>query len=215
MDARDDILRRVRERLGRDTGHDEDLRAQIRASLAKPDDHLRPRFTGDLVTRFSAMAQVSSSTVERVAGFSAVPQAVRRYLDVQALAPSAVCGAEVAQLAWADAGLAVEARGARDGDLVGITGCFCAIAETGTLMVESSAESPPTVSLLPETHIALVPVGRIVPDMEEAWQLYRKERGQLPRAVNFISGPSRTGDIEQTIVIGAHGPYRVHLVVID
>lgn len=69
-------------------------------------------------------------------------------------------------------------------------------------------------SLLPETHIAIVDCGRIVAGMEEGWQLARDEFGELPRAVNFVSGPSRTGDIEQTIVLGAHGPYRVHLIVV-
>jgi L-lactate dehydrogenase complex protein LldG len=98
--------------------------------------------------------------------------------------------------------------------LVGITGCFCAVAETGTLMLCGSPESPATVSLLPETHIAIVSASRIVPGMEEGWALARTELGQLPRAINFISGPSRTGDIEQTIVLGAHGPYRVHLILL-
>jgi len=95
-----------------------------------------------------------------------------------------------------------------------VTGVFSAIAETGTLMMCSGPDTPATVSLLPETHIALVPAGRIVPFMEDAWDLARAELGQLPRAVNFISGPSRTADIEQTIVMGAHGPYRVHIVVV-
>ena len=70
------------------------------------------------------------------------------------------------------------------------------------------------MSLLPETHVAIVAAGRIVRGMEEAWQLARTELGELPRAVNFVSGPSRTGDIELTIVLGAHGPYRVHVVVV-
>jgi L-lactate dehydrogenase complex protein LldG len=101
-----------------------------------------------------------------------------------------------------------------DSDLVGITDSDCAVAETGTLMLLSGIDSPATVSLLPETHIAIVRASRVVSGMEEAWNLVRDERGQLPRAVNFISGPSRTGDIEQTIVLGAHGPYRVHIVVV-
>jgi L-lactate dehydrogenase complex protein LldG len=109
----------------------------------------------------------------------------------------------------------VEGRGARDVDLVGITGCFCAVAETGTLMLCSAPGTPATVSLLPETHIAIVRASRILPYMEDGFALARKELGALPRAVNFISGPSRTGDIEQTIVLGAHGPYRVHIVIVE
>jgi L-lactate dehydrogenase complex protein LldG len=69
--------------------------------------------------------------------------------------------------------------------------------------------------LLPETHVAIVAASRIVTNMEAAWALLRTEIGAPPRAVNFISGPSRTGDIEQTIVIGAHGPYRVHVLVVS
>jgi L-lactate dehydrogenase complex protein LldG len=60
----------------------------------------------------------------------------------------------------------------------------------------------------------LVPTARIVRSIEDAFDLAKKERGELPRATNFISGPSRTGDIEQTIVLGAHGPYRVHLILV-
>jgi L-lactate dehydrogenase complex protein LldG len=55
---------------------------------------------------------------------------------------------------------------------------------------------------------------RIVRGMEEAWQLARDELGRLPGSVNFISGPSRTADIEQTVTVGAHGPYRVHVIVV-
>jgi L-lactate dehydrogenase complex protein LldG len=80
--------------------------------------------------------------------------------------------------------------------------------------VVSGPETPAAASLLPETHIAVVPVGRIVKHMEDGWARARAELGRLPRLVNFISGPSRTGDIDQTIVLGAHGPYRVHMILV-
>ena len=83
-------------------------------------------------------------------------------------------------------------------------------------MLLSGAQTDATASLLPETHIAVVASSRVVPDMEAAWALLRAERGAaMPRAVNFVSGPSRTADIEQTLVLGAHGPYRVHVVLAE
>jgi len=130
------------------------------------------------------------------------------------LVAQAMCWPQLGGLPWREAGLEVALRGAVDADLVGITGCFCAVAETGTLVLLSGRDTPATASLLPETHIAIVPASRIVPGMEDAWDLIRAEHGELPRAVNFVSGPSRTGDIEQTIVLGAHGPYRVHIVIV-
>ncbi|MBA3903867.1 MAG: hypothetical protein C0522_09380, partial [Rhodocyclaceae bacterium] len=107
-----------------------------------------------------------------------------------------------------------EDRPATGDDLVGVTGAFCAIADTGTLMLLSGPDTPAATSLLPETHIAILPVSRVVPFMEDGWRLLREEKGSLPRAVNFVSGPSRTADIEQTVTLGAHGPYRVHIILV-
>jgi L-lactate dehydrogenase complex protein LldG len=168
-----------------------------------------------LLKRFRLKSEQQSSTVDIVAQEADVPAAVARYLTTMNLPKSAVAWPSLIALDWAGAGLKVEGRGARDADLVGITGCFCAVAETGTLMLCSSVDTPAAVSLLPETHVAVIRAARILPYMEDAWALARKELGSLPRAVNFISGPSRTGDIEQTIVLGAHGPYRVHLVIVE
>jgi L-lactate dehydrogenase complex protein LldG len=95
-----------------------------------------------------------------------------------------------------------------------VTGAFAALAETGTLMLLTGPDTPATVSLLPETHVALVAASRVVSHMEVAWDLARAACGELPRGVNFISGPSRTGDIEQKMVLGAHGPRNVHIVIV-
>jgi L-lactate dehydrogenase complex protein LldG len=154
-------------------------------------------------------------TCIEVAQISQAPAAVAAYLNEYGLPKTAVCWPEFAGLEWAGVGVGVQARAARESDLVGITGAFCAIAETGTLMTVSGRDTPPAVSLLVETHIAIVRQSRVVPCMEEAWALLRTEHGVMPRAVNFISGPSRTADIEQTLVLGAHGPYRVHVVLVN
>ena len=213
MSSRDNILARIRARQGKPAAptaaEHEAMRSHIQSQSGSP----RPRMEWDPVARFRECAVGLASTVDEVETLDAVPAAVARYLKANSLPRAAVCWQELMALDWSGAGIRVEARAARDTDLVGITGAFCAIAETGTLMTMSGRDTPSTVSLLPETHIAVVRKSRIGRGMEEAWPLMRDELGEPPRAVNFISGPSRTADIEQTVTLGAHGPYRVHIVL--
>ena len=213
MAARENILGRIRVRQGKPAVPAVSEREAVRAHIAAHPQNARPRTEWEPVVRFREQALRLASTVEEVGGLGDVPAAVARYLKHHGLPPSAVCWREFAALDWRASGIEVEAREARDSDLIGITGAFCAIAETGTLLTVSGPQTPATVSLLPETHIAIVPALRIVRGMEEAWQLMRDELKQLPRAVSFISGPSRTADIEQTVTLGAHGPYRVHVII--
>jgi L-lactate dehydrogenase complex protein LldG len=213
-DSREDILGRIRQRLARSGESAVGGRAAIDATLARRVQGPRPVVEADLVARLRARSEALSSSVEIVARFDDAPAAAARYLAAKNLPLSAVAWPQLARLDWAGAGLRVACRAASGDDLVGITGAFCAVAETGSLVVLSGADTPASASLLPETHIAVVPASRIVPGMEEAFNLIRAECGELPRAVNFISGPSRTGDIEQTLVLGAHGPYRVHIVIV-
>lgn len=214
MTARDDILARLRTRLGRNAQNTEVARQAMGEVLARHPGGPRPSQPADRLAYFRLRSEALSTTIDEVAAFSEAPAAVADYLNRNGLPLEGGLAPGLSGLPWAEAGLRFEPRGGRPDDLVGITGCFCAIAETGTLMLCSSRDTPAALSLLPETHIALVPASRIVAAMEDAWQLARDELGRLPRAVNFVSGPSRTGDIEQTIVLGAHGPYRVHVVVI-
>lgn len=174
----------------------------------------QPSFSATPLERFRERALALSSTVETVANTDEVPHAIARYVAATKLPAYAVCWPALLALDWRGSGLDVVARKANGEDLIGITGVFCAIADTGTLVLTSGPQTPAATSLLPESHIALVPVSRIVPYMENAWQLLRDEHGTAPRAVNFVSGPSRTADIEQTVTLGAHGPYRVHVVLI-
>jgi L-lactate dehydrogenase complex protein LldG len=215
MSSRDRILQKIR----RLQGHGGDApspaeREELETYLRRHPRGPLPEVGGDLVARFRLKAEASASTTDRVAAERDVPAAVARYLDAHKLPKSGCVWPALARLDWRGAGLALEPRAAKGEDMVGVTGVFCALAETGTLMMCSGAEAPASASLLPETHVAVVPAARIVPHMEDGWDLLRAEQGSLPRAVNFISGPSRTADIEQTIVLGAHGPYRVHIVVV-
>ncbi len=188
--------------------------AEAQAYLASSSPGPRPDIGTDLVGRFRQQAERTSQTLDEVASLDDVPAAAARYLAGIGVPSTAIAWQTLSGMPWQDAGLAVEFRPPVDKDLVGITGCFCAIAETGTLMLLSGADTYASAALLPETHIAIVPVSRVVRSMEDAFALAKQERGGLPRATNFISGPSRTGDIEQTIVLGAHGPYRVHVILV-
>jgi L-lactate dehydrogenase complex protein LldG len=207
------MLARIRERQGKPREPQPAEIEAVRAHLAARTRNPGPRDEFDNLARFRERALALASTLDEVDTLEGVPRAVARYLAERHLGTRAVCWPELAALDWPSAGLDVEARGARGDDMVGITGAFCAIAETGTLVTLTGRDTPPTLSLLPETHIAVVRAPRVVRSMEDAWALVRGAGG-MPRAVNFISGPSRTADIEQTVTLGAHGPYRVHIILL-
>jgi L-lactate dehydrogenase complex protein LldG len=113
--------------------------------------------------------------------------------------------------------LTVETGPVRETDSAGFTIAFAGIAETGTVMVQSSPGHPTLLNFLPQAQIVALPVSRIDGTYEESWERIRSlhGRGMMPRTVNWITGPSRTADIEQTLLLGAHGPQRLHVLMID
>lgn len=212
--ARKRILEQVRKSQGRGAQASGIDREAVDAHIGAHPRGPTPDKAADPVLRFCSMAEASQSTTETVSREADLPGVIAKYLESLKLPRSGCVWPALAHVDWASAGLEFSPRGANDLDAVGVTGAFAALAETGTLMLVSGAQTPATVSLLPETHIAIVPSSRIVSHMEDAWDLARRELGRLPRAVNFISGPSRTADIEQQMVLGAHGPYRVHIIIL-
>lgn len=212
--ARAAIFGRIRQAQNRPEQPTQAELDQVQQYLAHHGSGPRPDMGDDLVARFRQQAERTSQTLDRVASLDEVPAAVARYLAGLGLPTQAIAWRTLQDLPWQQAGITVEFRKPVNEDMVGVTGCFCAVAETGTLMLLSSPDTFSSAALLPETHVAIVPESRIVGSIEDAFALVKKERGELPRATNFISGPSRTGDIEQTIVLGAHGPYRVHVILI-
>jgi L-lactate dehydrogenase complex protein LldG len=213
--ARAAIFARIRKAQKRAPTAQQSELDQVQDYLAHHVSGPRPDLGLDLVERFRQQALRTSQTLDEVATLADVPVAAARYLESLGVTKNAVAWKTLDTLPWQTAGLGVDFRPPVNEDLVGITGCFCAVAETGTLMLLSGPDTFASAALLPETHIAIVPKARIVAGIEDAFALAKSERGELPRATNFISGPSRTGDIEQTIVLGAHGPYRVHVILVN
>lgn len=100
---------------------------------------------------------------------------------------------------------------------IGVTGVSHAVAETGSVSISAGRGVSRLISLLPPVHVAVVRTDRIVPSLDELFSLRRSEfleRGSLDYA-NIISGPSRSADIEQTLIKGMHGPREVHMVIVD
>ena len=216
MSARENILARIRKAQGRSgSAPTEAEMAQVREAIARHEVGPQPPFAHapDRLAQFRKECERLGTTHATVASERDVPAEVARYLAAGKLAPALAGWGEFAGLDWAGAGIEFRNRPANADDATGLTGSFCAIAETGTVLLLSSPVTPKVTALLPETHICVVRAARMLDTMEESFALMRRETGEPPRAVFFVSGPSRTADIEQTIVIGAHGPYRVHIIV--
>ncbi|MGH7051479.1 MAG: LutC/YkgG family protein [Acetobacteraceae bacterium] len=163
-------------------------------------------------------------TLTRVAELDLVPAAIADYLAQQNLATDIVIAPhpELLALPWSERPLLTVRTGRAEAtDVVGVQQAFAAVAETGTLVLPSAAERPTTLNLLVETEIVVLRASRVVGAYEEAWDLLRVEQGQaeagqfMPRNVMLVTGPSRSADIEQTLELGAHGPRRLHVVLVE
>jgi L-lactate dehydrogenase complex protein LldG len=224
MSARDDILGGIRRSLGRGalTGAGA---AVPEARLAGHRRNLVPARARDLardglVALFDGEASAIKASVARLASLDDVPDALATYLAGHNLPAEITASPDplLADVPWDRRPTLRRRTGLpADSDMVGVSVAAAAIAETGTLMLESGPKNPSTLNFLPDTHVVVLPASRVVGPMEDAWAALRARYGdgQMPRTVNFITGPSRTGDIEQKIEMGAHGPRRLHILVID
>jgi L-lactate dehydrogenase complex protein LldG len=172
----------------------------------------------DQVDLFVANVEKEFGTVTRVADTGEVPGAIADYLAAQNLAGDLVMAPhpELRAIDWSSRPLLSIREGRAEGsDMVSVQHGFAAIAETGTLMLPSAAERPTTLNILSDTSVVVLRASRVVGAYEEAWDLLRSEIGAMPRNVMLVTGPSRSADIEQALELGAHGPRRLHVVLIE
>jgi L-lactate dehydrogenase complex protein LldG len=185
----------------------------------------RGRQTGRaLVDLFRKQAEAASATVVEVARAEDVPAAVAEYLRGRNLPPQIRLApdARVTGLDWKSQPLLETSTGASDGhDTASVTPVLAGVAETGTLMVHSGGATPNTLHFLPETHIAVVYADELVGTYEEGWTALRAKlggdlsNGAMPRTVSLVTGPSRSADIGKILLMGAHGPKRLHVILVD
>jgi L-lactate dehydrogenase complex protein LldG len=172
---------------------------------------------------FIREAERVNTTVARVSSLAGVPREVARYLSKNNLPTALKIAPAVAEpvIPWTSQTLLTVEQGRADGsDTVGVSRAFAGVAETGTLVMLSGPGNPTTLNFLPPTHVVVIAATDIAGDYEAVWARIRNAaagggKGFMPRAVNWITGPSRTADIEQTLLLGAHGPQRLHIVIID
>ena len=171
------------------------------------------------IGQFSTSIAKQGADVSRAATPKQVMGAIGSYLGANNLPPRLRMGTDkvLAALPWREAWDIERAFGpAEPADKTSLSRAIVGAAETGTLFLVSGKDNPTTLAFLPETHMVLIAASDIFGSYEEAWRRLREDYGDgaLPRSVNLISGPSRTADIEQTIVRGAHGPRRLHVLIL-
>jgi L-lactate dehydrogenase complex protein LldG len=98
---------------------------------------------------------------------------------------------------------------------IGISGVDYLVAETGTVVLHSGPDQPRSLSLLPPVHIAIAERKQLVPDLFDLFPSSNEQARTLPSCITFITGPSKTGDIELRLVTGVHGPGEIHVILID
>ena len=215
-DARAAILGGIRASLRRAGELPASVRAGLQARLARPPRNIVPAVEGDLVERFVARLSAVSGMVTRVQSLREVPAVVEAHLQRFSLPGELVVAPDpaLADIVWPNT-LGVRHGRSEGSDLVSFTGAFAGVAETGSLVLLSGAHSPTTLNFLPDDHLVLLPAQRIVRHLEDAFDRLRDEHGEMPRTLNFITGPSKTADVEQVIQEGAHGPRRLHVLLLD
>ena len=225
INAREEILSKIK--AGLDPLQSRARREKsVETRLSNPSKYVIPKRAqldrAKRILLFQQMAEEVAATTSRVSSLNELPETIIEYLNRHNL-PSHIktdTNPLLNRVDWAKhPTLEVKYGKAEDCDQNSVTVAFAGVAETGTAVLTSGPNNPTTLNFLPENHIIILPVSRLFGTYEETWARLRAEMGEIektfPRTVNWITGPSRTGDIEQTIQLGIHGPKRLHVILVE
>ena len=221
MNSRAAVLAGIRRSLGV-TGDEATRRFEVETRLKQAPPGIVPkRGQGDLSARlatFKDEAERAQASVAEIDGWRQAPAEIARFLRENNCPATLRMGDDprLAAMPWSETSLEI-LHGPSDGaDVNAVSAAFAGVAETGTLALVSGPDNPTTLNFLAENHIILLPREAIEADYESVFAKLRAiyGKGGAPRALNFITGPSRSADIEQTLLLGAHGPRRLHIVVV-
>ncbi len=220
--ARDDILSNIRRSLGVH-GKEAPRLASVQNRLAQTPAGVIPargQLEGETKTAmFIEQAEMVQASVARLASAAEIPAEVARYLREHNLPATIRMGADplLTALDWNATSMALSQGPSTGHDLNAISVASAGFAETGSLMLTSGQDNPTTLNFLPDTHFVVLKTSDIEVGLESMWQRLRARFGKalMPRTVNFITGPSRSADIEQSMLLGAHGPRSLHILLIE
>lgn len=222
MSTRDLVFGSIRRALGV-TGTEAPRRQIVADRLARHPNGVIPArgqlAPAERVDLFIKMVTAAAGTAERIGDWNALPAAVAAFLRGANLPLAVRRGADAALAAapWHQEGALEVSVGPTDGhDLSAVSHAFGAAAETGTLILLSGPDNPTTLNFLPDNHIVVIDANTIAGDYETVLDRIRNRHGSdtMPRTVNMVTGPSRSADIEQTLILGAHGPRRLHVIIV-
>lgn len=215
-DSRTEIFSRLQQAIPNSKDNVDTRTATIKAHLTACKRGVVPAYTENILDRFITKNEKVAATVKCIKNTSELSVAVFEYMAANHIEPNLVAAPSeiLKQVNWQKE-ITIEYRPAQDKDMTTLTMAYAGIAETGSLVLCSSESSPTTLNFMPDNNICVIHQNKIFPYMEDAWDLLRKEGKGMPRAINFITGPSRTADVEQTIQLGAHGPRRLHIIILD
>jgi L-lactate dehydrogenase complex protein LldG len=222
MSARDQVLGTIRRSLGV-TGNEAPRRREVSDRLAgHPRGVVPARGQGSPQERldlFARMVEGAAGSIVRVDDAAKVPEEVAAFLRRYNLPMAARRGADprLAGIPWERVATLEISTGAPDPQMLSsVSHAFAGVAETGTLALTSGADNPTSLNFLPDNHIVVIDAKDVSGDFESVWLRLREKFGEavMPRTVNLITGPSRSADIEQTLILGAHGPRRLHVIVV-